>query len=58
MLSRKRNVVGFDVVELCPSPGNKSPDFIAAKIIYQLLSYRFARYQFSTMPIELTLGFA
>lgn len=36
-----RNVVGFDVVELCPSPINKSPDFIAAKIIYQLLSYRF-----------------
>ena len=37
-----RNVVGFDVVELCPSPGNKAPDFIAAKIIYQLLSYRFS----------------
>jgi agmatinase len=37
-----RNVVGFDIVELCPSPGNKVPDFIAAKIIYQLLSYRFA----------------
>jgi len=37
-----RNVVGFDVVELCPSASNKSPDFIAAKIIYQLLSYRFA----------------
>jgi agmatinase len=38
----KRNVVGFDVVELCPSKTNKSPDFIAAKIIYQLLSYRFS----------------
>lgn len=38
----KKNVVGFDVVELCPSATNKSPDFIAAKIIYQLLSYRFA----------------
>jgi agmatinase len=38
---RKRNVVGFDVVELCPSPVNKAPDFVAAKIIYQLLSYRF-----------------
>jgi agmatinase len=38
---RKRNVVGFDVVELCPSPTNKAPDFIAAKIIYQLLSYKF-----------------
>jgi agmatinase len=39
---KNRNVVGFDVVELCPSSTNKSPDFIAAKIIYQLLSYRFS----------------
>jgi agmatinase len=39
---KNRNVVGFDVVELCPSETNKAPDFIAAKIIYQLLSYRFA----------------
>ena len=38
---KNRNVVGFDVVELCPSEGNKAPDFVAAKIIYQLLSYRF-----------------
>jgi len=37
-----KNVVGFDVVELCPSETNKSPDFIAAKIIYQLLSYKIA----------------
>lgn len=40
-VTKKKNVVAFDVVELCPSPGNKSPDFIAAKIIYQLLSYIF-----------------
>jgi agmatinase len=39
---RIKNVVGFDVVELCPNAGNKVPDFVAAKIIYQLLSYRFA----------------
>jgi agmatinase len=38
---KTRNVVGFDIVELCPSVTNKSPDFIAAKIIYQLLSYKF-----------------
>ena len=38
---KSRNVVGFDVVELCPSTTNKAPDFVAAKIIYQLLSYRF-----------------
>jgi len=40
---RERNVVGFDVVELCPSEHNKTPDFIAAKIIYQLLSYKFVK---------------
>lgn len=40
---RERNVVGFDVVELCPSAHNKTPDFIAAKIIYQLLSYKFVK---------------
>ena len=39
---REKNVVGFDIVELCPSPTSKSPDFVAARIIYQLLSYRFA----------------
>ena len=40
---RRKNVVGFDIVELCPSATNKAPDFVAAKIIYQLLSYRFAK---------------
>ncbi|HPI69344.1 MAG TPA: agmatinase, partial [Bacteroidales bacterium] len=29
-VTRKRNVVGFDIVELCPSPVNKAPDFTAA----------------------------
>jgi agmatinase len=38
----KRNVIGFDVVELCPSASSRTPDFVAAKIIYQLLSYRFS----------------
>lgn len=37
----ERNVVGFDVVELCPNETNKAPDFLAAKLIYKLLSYRF-----------------
>jgi agmatinase len=31
-------VVGFDVVELCPSDFNRAPDFMAAKLIYQFLS--------------------
>jgi len=37
----KKNVVGFDVVELCPASENKAPDFMAAKLIYKLLSYKF-----------------
>ncbi len=32
------NIVGFDVVELCPNKQNKAPDFMAAKLIYQILS--------------------
>ena len=36
------NIVGFDVVELCPNEHSKASDFFAAKLIYQLLSYRFA----------------
>ena len=40
---RSKNVVGFDVVELCPLPASKSSDFVAAKIIYQLLSYIFVK---------------
>lgn len=37
----KKNVVGFDVVELCPKADNKAPDFLAAKLIYKFLSYKF-----------------
>jgi len=40
-VAANRKIVGFDVVELCPMPGNKYPDFVAAKVIYQLLSYIF-----------------
>jgi len=36
------NVVGFDVVELCPNNINKAPDFMASKLIYKLLSLKFA----------------
>ena len=35
-----RKVVGFDVVEMCPDERNKAPDFLAAKLIYKLLSYK------------------
>ena len=37
-----KNVVGFDVVELAPVETEKSSDFLAAKLIYKLLSYKFS----------------
>jgi agmatinase len=37
-VSKSKRIVGFDVVELCPSK-DKAPDFLAAKLIYTLLSY-------------------
>lgn len=40
---KKRNVVGFDVVELLPRKDDPGPDFLAAKLVYTLLSYRFAK---------------
>ncbi len=40
-VSRRTRVVGFDVVELCPNPADRAPDFLAAKLIYKFLSYVF-----------------
>ncbi len=37
----KSNVVGFDVNELAPNPANKAPDFLAAKLVYKMLSFKF-----------------
>ena len=37
----QKNVVGFDIVELCPNENEKSSDFLAAKLYYKLLSYKF-----------------
>jgi agmatinase len=36
----RRHVVACDVVELCPIPGMASPNFIAAKLVYKLLTYK------------------
>ena len=39
-VANSRNIVGADIAELRPSE-NKAPDFLAAKLIYKLLSYKF-----------------
>lgn len=40
-LSKKKRIVGFDVMELCPEPDNAAPDFLAAKLVYKLAAYTF-----------------
>ena len=37
----RRTVVGCDIVELSPMPGNVAPNFLCAKLVYKILSYRF-----------------
>ena len=39
----RRSVVGCDLVELSPIPGHVAPNFLCAKLIYKILSYRFGR---------------
>lgn len=36
-----KNVVGADVVELSPLPPDVTSDFLAAKLVYKLIGYRF-----------------
>ena len=38
-----RNVVGCDLVELSPIGGNVAPNFLCAKLVYKILTYRFRR---------------
>jgi len=37
----RRTVVGCDLVELSPMPGHVAPNFLCAKLVYKILSYRF-----------------
>lgn len=41
----EKNVVGFDIVELCPNKNEKSSDFLAAKLYYKMLSYKFQEHK-------------
>jgi agmatinase len=36
----EKNVVAADVVELAPIGGNAAPDFVAAKLVYKMVGYR------------------
>ncbi|MDL2330755.1 agmatinase [Odoribacter sp. OttesenSCG-928-A06] len=41
LINERHNIIGLDVVELCPNEQNKASDFLASKLIYQILSMRF-----------------
>lgn len=38
----QKNVVGIDIVELAPIEGMHAPQFLAAKLYYKMLSYKFS----------------
>jgi len=41
----RKNVMACDVVELCPVPGFTASNFLAARLVYKILTYRFAGLQ-------------
>lgn len=40
---KRRNVVGFDIVELAPVEGLHAPDFLAAKLAYRMMGLKFRK---------------
>lgn len=42
-VAQHKKIVGMDVVELLPQPGEHASDFLAAKLVYKCLGYVFCR---------------
>ena len=40
-ICHRTTIVGMDVVELCPMPGQTRAEFLAAKLVYKMIGYRF-----------------
>jgi agmatinase len=40
--AERRRIVAADIVELSPIPGLIAPNFLCARLLYKLLTYRFA----------------
>ncbi len=40
-ICQRTTIVGMDVVELCPMTGQTRADFLAAKLVYKMIGYRF-----------------
>jgi len=43
LVFERRKVVGCDIVELSPMSGNAAPNFLCAKLLYKILTYRFGK---------------
>jgi agmatinase len=41
--AERRRIISADIVELSPIPGLVAPNFLCAKLLYKMLTYRFAR---------------
>lgn len=41
LVGKKKNIVGFDLVELAPSKFHTSSNYVAAKLVYKILNYSF-----------------
>ncbi len=42
-ICRRTTIVGMDVVELCPMEGQTRADFLAAKLVYKMIGYRYCQ---------------
>ena len=40
-LFKEKNVVGLEITDLCPNENDKASDYVAAKLYYKMLSYKF-----------------
>ncbi len=38
-VSKERNIVGFDAVELAPNPQTTAPDYTVARLVYRVMGY-------------------
>lgn len=50
-LCKLRNVVGCDIMELCPRPALAAPDFAAARLSYKVIGYKFFADRLSDLEI-------
>jgi agmatinase len=39
IISKEKNIIGADFVEFCPIPAFIAPDFLAAKLIYKIITF-------------------